>query len=85
MIKVEVIEDFTLEKFDELKNIVRKRTNQEGKLFVGDTFECTKEIADYLIEKNKLNKPFVKVIEIVPEIIAKTEERKSINKTKSKK
>ena len=85
MIKVEVIEDFTLEKFDELKNIVRKRTNQEGKLFVGDTFECTKEIADYLIEKNKLNKPFVKVIEIVPEIIAKTKERKSINKTKSKK
>ena len=85
MIKVEVIEDFTLEKFDELKNIVRKRTNQVGKLFVGDTFECTKEIADYLIEKNKLNKPFVKVIEIVPEIIAKTKERKSINKTKSKK
>lgn len=68
MIKVEVInDDFTLERFDELKNIQRKSREEKGKLFIGDTFECTKEMVDYLTGNNPLNKVVVKVIEVEPE------------------
>mgnify|MGYP003571459701 CR=1 FL=1 len=79
MIKVEVIEEFTLEKFKELKNIVRKGREEEGRLFVGDTFECETKMAEYLIEKNTEKRPFVKVIEIVSED-AKVEENASNKK-----
>lgn len=66
MIKVEVIERFNLGAFDELKNIKRINSDVKGQLFVGDTFECTKEMADYLLGENKLKKSFVKVIEVIP-------------------
>lgn len=67
MIRVEVVnEDFTLEKFDELKNIVRKNKDQKGKLFIGDTFECDDQMAEYLGGNNYLKKSFIKVIEILP-------------------
>ncbi len=69
MIKVEVInEDFTLEKFNELKNITRKSVAEKGKLFKGDTFECDEKMVDYLTGNNPLNKVVVKVIEVEPEI-----------------
>ena len=67
MIKVEVTEDFTLEKFNELKNIIRKTKEQEGKLFIGDTFECDKKMADYLTGNNPINRAVVKVIEVITE------------------
>lgn len=69
MVKVEVIEEFTLEKFDELKNLVRAKDEkvEENLLKVGDTFECDKKMADYLTGNNPLNKVVVKVIEIMPE------------------
>ena len=67
MIKCEVIKEFTLEKFNELKNIQRRRINTYGKLYDGDTFECTKEMADYLMGNNKDRQVVVKVIEIIPE------------------
>ena len=67
MIKCEVIKEFTLEKFDELKNVERKRIDVKGKLFVEDTFECTKEMAEYLTGKNKDNVVVVKIIEVIPE------------------
>ena len=67
MIKVEVIEDFTLQKFGEIKNIVRKGKSQEGKLFIGDTFECDEKMADYLTGNNPINRAVVKVIEVIPE------------------
>ena len=67
MIKVEVIERFNLGAFDELKNIKRINLDVKGQLFIGDTFECTKEMADYLLGENKLKKSFVKVIEVIPE------------------
>ena len=67
MIKVEVTEDFTLEKFNELKNIIRKTKGQEGKLFIGDTFECDEKMADYLTGNNPINRAVVKVIEVIPE------------------
>lgn len=67
MIKVRAIEDFTLEKFNELKNIVRKGKEQEGKLFIGDVFECDEKMADYLTGNNSINRAVVKVIEVIPE------------------
>ena len=70
MVKVEVIIDnFSLKKFSELKNIVRKKEskNKQGFLYEGDTFECSKEMADYLTGNNPLNLQVVKVIEIIPE------------------
>ena len=68
MIKCEVIKEFTLEKFNELKNIQRRRIDTYGKLYEGDTFECTKEMADYLMGNNKDKQVVVKVIEVAPEI-----------------
>ena len=71
MIKVEALENFTLAKFDELKNIIRKNPNknEKGKLYEGDVFECSKELADYLLGANALGRAVVKVIEVEPEII----------------
>ena len=66
MIRVEVTEEFTLGRFNELKNIQRKGRNETGRLFRGDTFECTEEMADYLSGNNGLKKAFIKVIEILP-------------------
>lgn len=71
MIKVEVIKDFTLGKFNELVDIERKRINTLGKLYVGDTFKCEKEMAEYLMGKNKNGDIVVKIIEVEP-VIPKT-------------
>ena len=67
MIKVEVIENFDLKDFDKLKNIQRKNLDVKGRLFVGDTFQCDKEMADYLTGNNAFKKIVVKVIEVIPE------------------
>lgn len=64
MIKCEVIEDFTLGKYNELKNITRRNKSKDGKLYVGDTFECEQEMAKYLTGDNPLKKAVVKVIEV---------------------
>lgn len=67
MIKVEVLEDFTLKDFGELKNIERGTAKEEkGKLFKYDKFECSKDMCEYLTGKNPLNRPVVKVIEVIP-------------------
>lgn len=66
MVKCEVIETFTLARFNELKNIERHNQNTQGKLYVGDRFECEQELAEYLTGKNPLNKVVVKVIEVKP-------------------
>lgn len=68
MIKCEVIKEFTLERFDELKNIERKTFDTKGKLYVGDIFECTEEMAKYLMGDNKDKQVVVKVIEVKPEL-----------------
>ena len=67
MIKVEALEDFTLKRFEELKNIQRKSKEQKGKLFAGDIFECDEKMADYLTGNNPINRAVVKVIEVIPE------------------
>lgn len=67
MIKVEVIENFTLGRFNELKEIERVSRNTPGQLYKGDRFVCEKDLADYLLGQNSLGRSFVKVIEIIPE------------------
>lgn len=67
IVKCEVIKDFTLGRFGELKDIKRKMYEEDGKLFIGDTFECAKELADYLMGNNLKNETVVKVIEVTPE------------------
>ena len=67
MIKVEAITQFTLKDYDKINNIKRKSVDKEGMLYVGDTFECSKEMAEYLTGKNEKCKVVVKVIEFVPE------------------
>lgn len=67
MIKCEVIKDFTLEKFDELKNVKRRNTNKNKhkELYIGDTFECDEKMTKYLLGDNQKNKKVVKVIEVI--------------------
>lgn len=69
MIKVRVIEGFHLAKFNELKNIERANPNknENGMLYVNDTFECDEKITDYLTGNNPINRAVVKVIEVIPE------------------
>ena len=67
MIKVEVIEKFTLEDYKKLKNVKKVATRKENEFGVGDTFECDEKMASYLTENNKLKRPFVKIIEVIPE------------------
>lgn len=64
MIKCIVTEDFTLKDFAKLKNITRKARNVEGKLFIGDSFECDEAMAEYLTGNNPLNKKVVEVVEV---------------------
>lgn len=79
MIKVEVIEEFTLGRFNELKNIVRTGKEETGRLFIGDTLECEKDMADYLLGSNALGRAFVKVIEVIPK-----ENKEPVKETKPK-
>lgn len=79
MIKCEVVENFTLENFKELKNIVRKNANVDGKLYVGDTFECSEEMAKYLDGGNVLKKKVIKIIEVKPEEKQNTEMQETVN------
>jgi len=80
MIKCEVIKEFTLEKFDELKNIQRKGIDTKGKLYVGDTFECSKEMANYLTGNNKNGDVVVRIIEVKPEIKEEKPKKKKAKK-----
>lgn len=66
MIKVEVIENFTLKDFNKLKNIVRFDKDKKGTLFIKDTFECDEKMAKYLTGDNIFKKVVVKIIEIKP-------------------
>ena len=70
MIKCEVIENFTLENYSKLKNVNRVISRKDNEFGVKDTFECNKEMADYLLGNNVLNKKVVKVIEVqeVPKV-----------------
>ncbi len=68
MIKVEVIENFTLEDYNKLKNVKKVISRKENEFGARDTFECDEKMVDYLTGNNALNKVVVKVIEVEPEI-----------------
>lgn len=85
MIKCEAILEFTYGDFSKLKNLVRKEKEVEGRIFEGDTFECTEEIAEYLGGKNDKGVVAVKVIEVIPEKkVEKVEEVKEEKEVKEK-
>ncbi len=85
MVRVEVIEAFHLGKFNELKNIKRKAIAVDGQLFVGDTFECTEEMAEYLTKTNAQGRAFVKIIEIIPMEVKKEIKKEEIETQKIEK
>lgn len=93
MLKLEVIEPFTLVRFDELKNIQRKSFDNKGTLYVGDVFECDEKLAKYLLGENDKNKVVVKIIEVIPKklkteaepVTETTEEKTKTNKKKASK
>lgn len=66
MIKVEVIEKFSLKEFNKIQNITRASIDEMGKLFVGDTFECDENMANYLLGDNPVGRAVVKVVEVEP-------------------
>lgn len=76
MIKLEAVKEFSLQRFDELKNIKRKGKEEKGKIFLGDTFECEEDLANYLTGNNEKKYVVAKVIEVLPEenILDKIEE-----------
>ena len=76
MIKCEVIENFTLEKFEQLKNVEKVMNRKNNEFGVRDTFECDKEMADYLLGNNVFKKTVVRVIEVEPEFIKRNDEIK---------
>lgn len=60
-VSCEVTNYFTLGRFGELDDLVRKTPGKEGELNVGDTFRCSKEIADYLMGDNKYHKAYIRI------------------------
>lgn len=94
MVKVEVIKNFTLARFREIANLERKGREVHGKLFTGDIFECSKDLADYLTGNNMYKEAFVKIIEVakkeptkeakIIEEVIKEEKPKKSNKKKTK-
>lgn len=93
MVRLETIEEFTLQDFGKLKDIVRKGKDTEGRLFVGDTFVCDENMQYYLLGNNALNKTVAKVIEVIPEkkeepkeeVKEEPEKEMVINKPKTRK
>lgn len=67
MVKVKALREFTYGNFNKITNLERHDINkkEDGRLFEGDTFECTKEMAEYLT--GKCGYVLVKVIEVIPE------------------
>ena len=69
MVKLECIYEFSLRRFNELFNITRKNADKkaDGWLYVGDTFECSQELADYLSGNNQSKITVAKIIEVEPQ------------------
>lgn len=85
MIKLKATKDFSLERFDELKNIVRADKDEKGRLYIGDIFECSKEIAEYLLGGNDKNIIVAEIIEVEPIPETKTIKIEAVKQSKKKK
>ena len=68
MIKLEAIIDFSLEKFDKLKNIKRynENENEYKQIYMRDIYECDRKTAEYLLGNNAKKVVTSRVIEIIP-------------------
>ena len=75
MVKVEVIEGFSLARFNEIQNLVRANRDNEGHLYIGDVFDCSDDLAEYLTKTNARGRAFVKVLEVIPEKVEVKEEK----------
>lgn len=88
MIKLKALENFTLERFNEIQDIERAGKEQKNWINKNDTFKCGKDLADYLLGDNPLKRPVVKVIEVEyveyknAKIVTITEETKKVMKEK---
>ena len=67
VIRCEAIDNFTLARYDELINLKNKSQSLKGHIQKGDTFECSLELAEYLLGKNERGKKVIKIIEYNPE------------------
>ena len=67
VIRCEAIDNFTLERYDELRNIINKSQSKKGHIQKGDIFECDLELAEYLLGKNDKGKTVIRIIEYKPE------------------
>ena len=85
MIKVRVINDFSLKEFAKIKNIVRFSYDKVGELYKNDTFECDEKMARYLTGDNSKKEIVVEIIEIKIEKPKKEEPKKTTNKKVAKK
>lgn len=70
MIELECIKEFTLGEYNKLTNIKRSGREEVGRIFVGDTFECDKKMAEYLTGGNKNKEVVAKVIKVMPEEVS---------------
>ena len=87
MIRLEIIEEVEAGRFNEIKDLIRKNplNAKEGTLYKGDIFLANKDLADYFLGDNRMNKEFAKVIEVIPdkkEVKDEVEKPKRTRKTK---
>ena len=85
MIKVRVINDFSLKEFAKIKNIERFNYDKVGELYKNDIFECDEKMARYLTGDNSKKEIVVEIIEIKIEKPKKEEPKKTTNKKVAKK
>jgi hypothetical protein len=64
MIRVQAIKDFTLSRYDEIKNLKPRTIRKEGKIYTNDIFECSIDLAKYLCGENDKNIVAVRVLEV---------------------
>lgn len=69
MIKCEATKTFTLKRFGELQNLIRKNETKadEGKVYKEDIFECNEDLAKYLMGENGKKETVAKILEVIPE------------------
>ena len=66
MIKLQALENFSLERFNEIEMVERAGKEQNKWVNKNDIFKCKKDLADYLLGANPLGRPVVRVIEVEP-------------------
>lgn len=84
MVKAKAIMDYTTKDFDKLENLVRNDASkdEEGSIYIGDTFECDKELASYFCGGNDYGLNLIEVLEVIPEETKKVKPKKTTKKKK---